>query len=115
MGKEVGNDVDQDQATLYMLDQYNYLNPVEKLRPVSISNGIAWTSDSKFMFYIDSPTRNIDVFDFDAEEGTIRKCVDLFKCRIYCYLSPGNCYFFCKSHEIIFTNIYIECIFKLKC
>lgn len=73
MGKEVKDVVDKDQATLYMLDQYNYLNPVDKVRPVSISNGIAWTSDKKFMFYIDTPTRNIDVFDFDLDNGFIRK------------------------------------------
>ncbi|CAG4966185.1 unnamed protein product [Parnassius apollo] len=71
MGKEVGSVVDKDQGTFYMLDAHNYLDPVVRVRPVSISNGIAWTSDNKFMFYIDTPTRNIDVFDFSLEEGTI--------------------------------------------
>ncbi|PZC76950.1 hypothetical protein B5X24_HaOG203994 [Helicoverpa armigera] len=78
MGKEVNNNVDKDQATLYMMDEHNYLDPMEKVRPVSISNGIAWTADNKFMFYIDTPTRNIDVFDFDLEEGCIRNRRTLF-------------------------------------
>ncbi|XP_004931346.1 regucalcin [Bombyx mori] len=78
MGKEVGNDVDKDQATLYMLDEGNYLHPSHKVRPVSVSNGIAWTSDNTFMFYIDTPTGNIDVFNFDLEEGTIRNRRTLF-------------------------------------
>lgn len=78
MGKEVGNDVDKDQATLYMLDEGNYLHPSHKVRPVSVSNGIAWTSDNKFMFYIDTPTGNIDVFNFDLEEGTISMFLIIF-------------------------------------
>ncbi|KAG6457530.1 regucalcin [Manduca sexta] len=78
MGKEVGNNVDKDQATLYMLSEENYLNPVEEVRPVTVSNGIAWTSDNKFMFYIDTPTRNIDVFDFDLENGSIRNRRTIF-------------------------------------
>ncbi|XP_046394029.1 regucalcin-like [Ischnura elegans] len=38
---------------------------------VSVSNGIAWSSDNKLMYYIDSPTRSVDVFDFDIEKGEI--------------------------------------------
>ncbi|XP_072933353.1 regucalcin-like [Epargyreus clarus] len=78
MGKETAQTLEKDQGTLYMLDQYNYKTPEEMVRPVSISNGIAWTSDNKFMFYIDSPTRNIDVFDYDLDNGTIRNRRTLF-------------------------------------
>ncbi|XP_063832381.1 regucalcin-like [Ostrinia nubilalis] len=78
IGKEVSEVVDQDRASLYLVDAYNYANPEIKLRPVSVSNGIAWTSDSKFMFYIDTPTRNIDVFDFALEDGIIRNRRTLF-------------------------------------
>lgn len=73
MGKEVGSSVDKDQGTLYVMDEHSYLEPAVRVRPVSVSNGIAWTSDSKFMFYIDTPTKNIDVFDFNLNEGTICK------------------------------------------
>lgn len=32
---------------------------------VSISNGLAWTDDKKYLYYIDSPTREIWRFDYD--------------------------------------------------
>lgn len=39
------------------------------LRNVSISNGVQWSVDGAFVYYIDSPTRRIDVFDFDRSFG----------------------------------------------
>ena len=38
---------------------------------VTISNGLAWTADSSTVYYIDSPTRRVDAFDFSAESGEI--------------------------------------------
>ena len=38
---------------------------------VSISNGMAWTSDHKIFYYIDSPTRRVDVFDCDMAGGSV--------------------------------------------
>ena len=38
---------------------------------VSISNGMAWTSDHKTFYYIDSPTRRVDVFDCDMAGGSV--------------------------------------------
>ena len=37
----------------------------ELFSPVSISNGIQWSSDGRRAFYVDSPTRRVDVFDID--------------------------------------------------
>lgn len=37
----------------------------------SVSNGMAWTSDKKTFYYVDSPTFSIRAFDFDLENGTI--------------------------------------------
>ncbi|XP_013186262.2 regucalcin-like [Amyelois transitella] len=78
MGKEENGAVDQDRASLYMLDEHNYANPEIKIRPVSLSNGLAWTPDNKYMFYIDTTTRNVDVFDFDLDSATLRNRRTLF-------------------------------------
>ena len=42
---------------------------VEMISPVSISNGIQWSADGSRAFYIDSPTRRVDVFDVDQQTG----------------------------------------------
>jgi len=38
---------------------------------VSISNGLAWSPDGGTLYYIDSPTRTVQSFAFDAETGTL--------------------------------------------
>jgi sugar lactone lactonase YvrE len=39
------------------------------LSPVTISNGIQWSADGTRAYYIDTPTRRIDVFTVDRETG----------------------------------------------
>lgn len=41
---------------------------------ISISNGLAWSSCRKFMYYIDSMKYTVDVFDFDFESGQTSRC-----------------------------------------
>lgn len=43
------------------------------LSPVDISNGLAWNDIETLMYYIDTPSGRIDVFDFDPDNGTICK------------------------------------------
>lgn len=41
------------------------------LNGVRISNGLAWSMDHKMLYFIDTPTREVKVFDYDAAAGQI--------------------------------------------
>jgi sugar lactone lactonase YvrE len=53
-------------AALYRLDS-GTLDPV--VTGTTISNGIAW--DGELMYFIDSPTQRVDVFDYDPDTGEL--------------------------------------------
>jgi sugar lactone lactonase YvrE len=38
--------------------------------PVSLSNGIGWSPDGRLMYYVDTLSRAITVFDYDADDAT---------------------------------------------
>jgi len=56
-------------GALYRLDPDLTVHTM--LTGVSISNGLDWSLDGRRMYYVDSPTRRIDVFDFDLAAGSI--------------------------------------------
>ena len=56
-------------GALYRLDSGGRVETM--LRAVTISNGIDWTLDDRRMYYIDSPTQSVDIFDFDVASGAI--------------------------------------------
>jgi sugar lactone lactonase YvrE len=39
------------------------------LDTLTVSNGIDWSLDNSLMYFIDSPTRRVDVLDYDIETG----------------------------------------------
>jgi sugar lactone lactonase YvrE len=56
-------------GALYRLDPDGSVHTM--LTGVTISNGLDWSPDGRRMYYVDSPTRRIDAFDFDAATGAI--------------------------------------------
>jgi sugar lactone lactonase YvrE len=56
-------------GSLWLIEtDFNYRHLLDN---VTISNGLCWTKDEQTMFYIDSPTRLVEAFDYDAATGNI--------------------------------------------
>jgi sugar lactone lactonase YvrE len=61
-----------DQPSKGALYQLEADHTVKRLIPdVSISNGLAWTSDGGTMYFADTPTRQIAAFDYDLVTGDV--------------------------------------------
>lgn len=58
-----------DVGTLYRLDPDGTVTPT--ISRVSISNGLGWSADGSTMFYIDTPTRRVDAYEFDLASGEL--------------------------------------------
>jgi len=58
-----------EKGSFYLLDKD--LSVTKKIAHVSISNGMAWSLDDQFFYYIDTPTYTVAVFDFDKSHGEI--------------------------------------------
>lgn len=43
----------------------------KKLENLTISNGMAWTKDQSGFYFIDTPTQQVQEFDFDTKTGSI--------------------------------------------
>jgi sugar lactone lactonase YvrE len=55
-------------GALYRYDPDGELHTI--LTGISLSNGLGWDAAGRLMYYIDSPTQRVDLFDFDLESGT---------------------------------------------
>ena len=67
-------------ASLYQLDESGSLKRM--ISGVTNSNGICWDQEKKLMYYIDTPTQKVTVYDYDLASGKIensRIAVDFTK------------------------------------
>ena len=62
-------DLERGAACLYRLDPDRSLHTV--LTGLTISNGLDWSPDSTRCYFVDSPLRRIDLFDYDLATGTL--------------------------------------------
>ncbi|MGB6153319.1 MAG: SMP-30/gluconolactonase/LRE family protein [Pricia sp.] len=58
-----------DTGNLYCVD--HRLKTHVKIPNTTISNGMAWSSDSKTFYFIDTPTRSVFAYDFNLETSSI--------------------------------------------
>jgi sugar lactone lactonase YvrE len=72
-------DESEPLGELYRLDAGGVLTTV--LKNVTVSNGLGWSPDGTTMYYIDSPMRRIDLFDYDPATG------EAFQRRVFADLS----------------------------
>lgn len=89
------------RGTLYKLNDTGCFQNLDPVLPgVSISNGLAWNDDGSRMYYIDSPTKQIALFDYDPATATMCKnyynfCLNstffLFKCTLSFNANYVNC------------------------
>ncbi|KAF5269326.1 hypothetical protein FQR65_LT02628 [Abscondita terminalis] len=56
-----------EKGTLYTLINGKCVK--EHIKKVSTSNGLAWNTKLKKMYYIDSPLRTVDQYDYDMDKG----------------------------------------------
>jgi sugar lactone lactonase YvrE len=63
------------QGSLYCLD--TDLKVTSKQENLTISNGLAWSPNHKYMYLIDTPTKKVTRFDYDLDTGHIENSVEV--------------------------------------
>lgn len=58
-----------DRAALYRMAPGEPITAV--VFPTTLSNGMGWSPQGERMYFIDSTTQRIDVFDFDGRDGSV--------------------------------------------
>lgn len=64
--EDAAGSIPPGRGTLYKLNDTGCFQNLDPVLPgVSVSNGLAWNEDGTRMYYIDSPTKQISLFDYD--------------------------------------------------
>lgn len=63
-------------GSLYRLNEDHSVTVM--LADVSCSNGLAWSNDHKVFYFIDTPTREVVAFDYEAARGSITNKKNVF-------------------------------------
>ncbi|HLT07623.1 MAG TPA: SMP-30/gluconolactonase/LRE family protein [Cyclobacteriaceae bacterium] len=61
--------IQEGAASLYCINTDHSVS--RKVTDVTISNGLAWTADDRTFYYIDTPTKKVQAYHFNAEAGDI--------------------------------------------
>lgn len=67
----VGTVDDGHEGALYRVDPDGTMT--ELVSHLGCSNGLAWTSDGRTMYFVDSPDKALEAFDFDREKGLLSR------------------------------------------
>jgi sugar lactone lactonase YvrE len=60
---------EKHKAALYKFD--DTLVPTKQVEDLSMSNGLGWSPDNRYMYLVDTPEKHILKFDFYPEEGKV--------------------------------------------
>lgn len=61
----------REKAPSGALYSFDGKNVTRLLEGITISNGLAWSADHKTFYFIDTPTRKMQAFDYDVQTGQI--------------------------------------------
>lgn len=99
------------------------------LAGVTISNGLAWSTDRRALYYVDTPTLGVDVFDVDPGDGSMtgrRRTIDVDRSEhgqpdgialdadgglwIACYGGGRVCRFTPTGHLDTIVRLPVSCV-----
>lgn len=75
----IDDHMNQFTGTLYSLEPNHSIRAHWGAGTIGVSNGMAWSSDARTFYYVDSPRRLIYAFDYQQDSGEISNCKIAFQ------------------------------------